>query len=77
MLAFTVHQAKARLSELLAQVRRGDEVVITEGKAPVARLVAFESAKPRRPGALRGKISLTPAFFEPLPADEAAAWGQD
>ncbi len=77
MPVFTVHQAKTQLSRLLAQVQNGEEVVIAKGKEPVARIVQLERSKPRRPGALKGKVALTPAFFEPLPADETAAWGED
>ncbi len=77
MTIFTVHQAKSQLSRLLAQVGKGEEVVIARGNEPVARLVPVESAKPRRPGALKGKVALTPAFFEPLAPDEIAAWGED
>lgn len=74
MPAFTLLQAEARLSELLARVRQGDDVVITDGGEPVARLVPV--ARPRRPGALKGRIALTPDFFDPLPEDELAAWGE-
>ena len=74
---FTVHQAKSQLSKLLAQVGKGEEVVIARGNEPVARLVPFARAKPRRPGALKGKVALTPAFFEPLSPDEIAAWGEE
>ncbi|MGI3900320.1 MAG: type II toxin-antitoxin system Phd/YefM family antitoxin [Janthinobacterium lividum] len=77
MPVFTVHGAQTQLSKLLAQVQDGEEVVIARGKEPVARLVPFQSAKPRRPGALNGRIALTPAFFEPLSADEIAARGED
>ena len=77
MAIFTVHQAKSQLSRLLAQVGKGEEVVIARGNEPVARIVPFESARPRRPGALKGKIALTPAFFEPLPSDDIAAWGEE
>ena len=72
----TVHQAKTSLSKLLAEVERGEEVVIARGREPVARLVPFEARRPRRPGALRGRIALTPTFFADLPADELAAWGE-
>ena len=77
MTVFTVHQAKTQLSRLLAQVEKGEEVVIARGNEPVARIVPFERAKPRQPGALRGRVALTPAFFEPLPPDEIAAWGEE
>lgn len=75
MSTVTVHQAQTQMFNLLAQIRRGDEVILTEDQEPVARLVPFEPAQPRRPGALKGRISLTPAFFEPLSGDEIAAWG--
>jgi prevent-host-death family protein len=37
-----VAEAKARLSELLAKVERGEEFVIARGDHPVARLVPLE-----------------------------------
>ena len=77
MPTFTVHQAKAQLSKLLARVREGEEVVIARGKEAVARIVPFEPHKSRRPGALKGRVALTPAFFEPLPADEITPCGED
>jgi prevent-host-death family protein len=73
---FTVHQAKARLSELLAQARDGEDVVIAVDEEPVARIVPVARGASRRPGVLKRKVALTPAFFEPLPAQEAAAWGE-
>ena len=77
MTVVTIHQAKTQLSELLVRVAEGEEVVIARGKDPVARLVRFEIPEPRRPGRYRGRISLTPDFFDPIPDDELAAWGTD
>ena len=77
MPVFTVHQAKTQLSRLLARVQDGEDVVIAKGRQPVARIVRIERSEPRRPGALKGRIALTPAFFEPLPEGEIAAWGED
>lgn len=74
---FTVHQAKTQLSRLLARVQDGEDVVIAKGRQPVARIVRIERTEPRRPGALRGKVAVTPAFFDPLPAGDIAAWGED
>ena len=76
MAVVTVRYMKAHLSKLLAKVQRGEEVVIARGKQPVARLVPVARARPRRPGALEGRIALTPEFFDALPADELAAWGE-
>jgi prevent-host-death family protein len=73
----TIHDAKTNLSKLIAEVERGGEVVIARGATPVARLTPMQPAVRREFGSLRGKISLGPAFFEPLPTDELAAWGED
>ncbi|MDP9190369.1 MAG: type II toxin-antitoxin system prevent-host-death family antitoxin [Acidobacteriota bacterium] len=49
-----VFEAKARLSELLQDVRAGKEVVITSHGKPVARLVPAEvDEKPNRARAVR------------------------
>lgn len=69
-----VHQAKTQLSRLLAQVEAGEEVVIARRGQPVARLVSCKPRGKRQFGALKGKIALTDAFFEPLPEDELKLW---
>jgi len=71
----TIHTAKTTLSQLLARVEAGEEIVLARGKHPVAKLVPFRPATPQRVfGALRGKISVDPSFFDPLPDEELAAW---
>jgi prevent-host-death family protein len=71
----TIHAAKTNLSQLLARVEGGEEIVIARGKQPIAKLVPFRPLAPRRQfGALRGTISVDPEFFEPLPEEELAAW---
>ncbi|MCY3970190.1 MAG: type II toxin-antitoxin system prevent-host-death family antitoxin [Acidobacteria bacterium] len=69
-----VHQAKTQLSRLLAQVERGEEVVIARNGEPVARLVSCHPPAKRQFGALRGRIRIDDRFFEPLPEEELAAW---
>ncbi len=69
-----VHQAKTHLSRLLAQVERGEEVVIARNGEPVARLVSCKPRARREFGALRGKIRIDDRFFEPLPEEELAIW---
>jgi prevent-host-death family protein len=70
-----VHEAKTNLSKLIEQVCHGEEVIIARGATPVVRLVAIGDARGRRqPGVLRGKLRVSPEFFEPLPAEELAAW---
>jgi antitoxin (DNA-binding transcriptional repressor) of toxin-antitoxin stability system len=50
-------------------------VIIARGKTPVVRLVPVENAKPRRQfGAMKGRASVGPEFFEPLPEEELRLW---
>lgn len=71
----TIHTAKTTLSQLLARVEAGEEIVLARGRHPIAKLVPFYPRRRRRRfGALRGTISVGPEFFEPLPEEELAAW---
>jgi prevent-host-death family protein len=75
LLVVTIRQAKATLSRLLKQVSEGEEVIITRDSKPVARLIPVaEIKKKRKPGSMKGKISLGPEFFEPLPESELKLW---
>lgn len=75
MAIVTIHAAKTSLSQLLARVEAGEEIVLARGKHPIARLVPFRAPTQQRQfGALRGTINVGPAFFRPLPEDELAAW---
>jgi prevent-host-death family protein len=71
----TIHTAKTTLSQLLARVEAGEEIVLARGRNPIAKLVPFHPPRPgRRFGALRGTIRIGPEFFEPLPETELAGW---
>jgi prevent-host-death family protein len=71
----TIHVAKTHLSQLLARVEAGEEIVLARGRQPIARLVPYHRrAAKRQFGALRDVVSVGPEFFEPLPEDELAAW---
>jgi len=73
----TIHTAKTNLSRLLARVEAGEEIIVARGKQPIARLVPCQKPHPKRQfGALKGIITVDPAFFEPLPPEELAAWDQ-
>ena len=74
MTVVNVHEAKTQLSRLLAQVEAGEEVVIARRGVPVVRLVACKSKGKRQFGAMKGKIAITDAFFEPLPEEELKLW---
>ena len=69
MSSLTVQEAQRKLSELIHDLKPGDEVVITDNDEPVARLVAAEhrSQARRRPGTLRGTVKyMAPDFDAPL-----------
>ena len=75
MLITNISEAKARLSALIEKVMAGQEVIIGKAGKPVAKLVRYErSEKPRKPGALKGKIKISDDFDE-LPKDIAKAFG--
>jgi prevent-host-death family protein len=75
MNSVTVHVAKTTLSQLLARVEGGEEIVIARGKTPVAKLVPIRTVAPKRQfGAMRGKAHVDAQFFEPLPDEELRAW---
>lgn len=75
MLITNISKAKAELSALIVKVMAGHEVIIGKAGKPVAKLVRYErSEKPRRAGALRGKIKIADDF-DKLPDDIAEAFG--
>jgi prevent-host-death family protein len=61
-----VHEAKTHLSRLLIRVAAGEEIVIARAGRAVARLVPLERGK-RRPGRLKGRLSIGRDFDAPLP----------
>ena len=72
----SIHVAKTHLSRLIARVEAGEEIVIARGRTPVAKLVRI-GPKPKRVfGAPKGKMSIGPEFFEPLPPEELDTWDQ-
>jgi antitoxin (DNA-binding transcriptional repressor) of toxin-antitoxin stability system len=58
------------LSELFDYVSAGDEVIITQNGNPIARVEPILRVQTVRvPGTAKGKISIPPEFFDPLPDD--------
>jgi prevent-host-death family protein len=75
MATVTVHAAKTQLSKLIARAEAGEEVIIARGKTPAIRLVPVGEPEPkRRFGAMKGRASVGPEFFEPLPEEELKLW---
>lgn len=69
-----VHEAKTRLSSLLARVARGEEIVIARAGKPLARLIPL-TPQERPLGFVRAQIEAS--FFEPLPEEELVVWGEN
>ena len=75
MAIVTIHAAKTNLSQLLARVEAGEEIILARGKQPIAKLTPYFQARSKRQfGALRGVVTVGPEFFEPLPEEELAGW---
>lgn len=67
MLQVNIHDAKTRLSELIAAVERGEEVVIARANQPVVRLMSLSlPTKKRTLGGFQGKVWVAPDFDAPL-----------
>ncbi len=60
---FSIHQAKTQFSELIKQVLKGEEIIISKGKKPIAKIVAIDEKKPQRKlGTAKGKIKISADF---------------
>ncbi len=60
-------QAKQQLPELLEEVIRGEEIVITNNGQPLVKMLQAAPAKPQPTfGSARGLITIADDFDEPL-----------
>ena len=80
----TVSEFRAHLAEMIGRAERGEEVVISRGTQPVAKLVPLGRRRRRRLGGLRRLMSdrdlaaLVAALEGPLtPRDQAALEGKE
>jgi len=65
--AVDLSQAQARLAELVQEAARGEEVILTEGGEPVAKIIPITRAQGRREfGSARGLIHMAEDFDAPL-----------
>jgi len=77
MAIVTLDEAETTLDQLLARVEAGEEIILARGENPIAKLTPMQLAKPRpkrEPGAWKGKFTVGPEFFEPLPEEELRLW---
>ena len=70
MIVVNIYEAKAKLSEYLEAVSKGERVVICNRNRPVAELRAAAATRttPRLVGGAKG-VELLSSFFDPLPDD--------
>ena len=64
-----VHEAKTHLSRLLRRVAAGEEIVITSGGRPAARLIPVRPASAREFDFDRESLTVPADFDDPLPED--------
>lgn len=67
-----VHEAKTHLSDLLARVEAGEEVVIARGNQPIARLSRLHHR--RSVDAVIADLRAARVKAGPVSAEEARAW---
>ena len=67
-----VAEAKAKLSELLEAVLRGEEIIIAKRGQPIAELSPLQPPQTRKLGII--DMEIPDSFFDPLPEEELDAW---
>jgi prevent-host-death family protein len=74
-----IADAKAKLSELVEAVWRGEQVIICNRNEPVAELRTMDVPRktPRDLTPLFSDWTVDPAFFDPLDAEQLDAWSTD
>ncbi len=71
-----ISQAKAQLSQLVADVQRGEQIVIGRAGQPIAVLSAYSTtSEPRLLGGWRGRqVWIADDFDDPLPMELQSAF---
>lgn len=70
-----IHEAKTHFSKLLAAVAKGHRITICKDGTPVAQLGPIDTPIPvRRPGLLKGRVTITDDFDASLPSDMLTAF---
>lgn len=60
---YNMHEAKTNLSKLVERAEDGEEIIIARNGKPAARLVKFETPRPKRViGSLAGRIWIQPGY---------------
>lgn len=73
-LTVKIGEAKTRLSELIARVEAGEEVVIARGLEPVARLAPLDDLAARRKLIEETRALRDSGKMKPVTQQELVAW---
>lgn len=71
------HEAKTHLSALLREVSRGESVIISSGRKPLAKLVPYDypSDRPKVGEMLDEPFTVSAEALQPMSKDELRSWG--
>ena len=67
---YTMHEAKTNLSKLVKKAIDGEEVILANGKTPVAKIVPYTPIPKRTFGSMKGMFTWTEDAFDPLTDQE-------
>ena len=69
MIKLNIREAKTHLSKYLAKLKADERILLCKRNHPVAEITALPelSVQPRPIGLAKGRFSVPPSFFEPLP----------
>jgi antitoxin (DNA-binding transcriptional repressor) of toxin-antitoxin stability system len=75
MIRVNIHDAKTHLSRYLAQVEKGETIVLCKRNTPIAEIRLLPERRPRRKiGLCKGMFEIPPEFYEPMSDEELALW---
>ena len=71
MIRLNIHESKTHLSRYLRKLARGETILLCKRNIPIAEIRPLPpQRKAKRPiGLAKGKLKVSPDFFEPLPAE--------
>lgn len=76
MIRLNIHEAKTHLSRYLSMIKKGQTILLCKRNEPIAEIRPFPSPRSeKRPiGLAKGKFTVPPEFFEPLPEEVLQAF---
>ena len=71
MIKINIHEAKTHLSRYLAQLEKGEVIVLCKRNVPIAEIRPRPrpATGKRKIGFMKGRFSVPRSFFEPLPGE--------